>query len=215
MDDTIKKLGTIRSQDEGRDAIHIAVFTVQAKSDGYRVPGHPCDKNGHHSPIGAAETIGVIDPFLPPSTFVRAGEWFYVYLKPASITGLRHVWSHPAFAEEETPVPTCAPKASRKRSAVITDAEIKTMSATTAVTDAERRVRIFCDGIGIEYDDFIAVLTLGRVHGHRRDLVMYDDYIVSDGTDLSGDIPSGILQDVEVIIGTPLTTRPTHFSCAC
>ena len=91
------KLGRlIEDGDRRRDAIHIAVAPVTAAerlSPGQHVglvqegSGEfvgPCDK-----------PIGVVDPFLAHE--VEAGQRFWLFMYPNTVTSLRHIWTHPAF----------------------------------------------------------------------------------------------------------------------
>ena len=77
-----------------RDAIHMAVIPVTA--DERLHPGAPVSIAEHRAVLApVADAVGVVDPFLPD--FVEKGQRFWLLLKPGSITGLRHEWSHPEF----------------------------------------------------------------------------------------------------------------------
>ena len=77
-----------------RDAIHIAVAPVVA---GEQL--HPGDRvflvYGKAYRANHGEEIGLVDPFLTMP--VLPEKRFWLCLKPGTITGLRHAWSHPAF----------------------------------------------------------------------------------------------------------------------
>lgn len=86
----------IEDGDRRRDAIHIAVAPVTAAEklkpgqhvglideDSRELVG-PCDCN-----------IGIVDPFLRMD--VECGQRFWLFLLPNTVTGMRHVWTHPAF----------------------------------------------------------------------------------------------------------------------
>lgn len=86
-----------------RDALHFAVAPVVA-AQGLLVGEH-IGLNADGQAISEAVNIkllGIVDPFLLHQ--VKPGERFWMFLYPNTITALRHVWDHPAFAEEGTTV---------------------------------------------------------------------------------------------------------------
>jgi uncharacterized protein (TIGR02996 family) len=86
----------IEGGDDRRDAIHIAVAPGTAAAR--LAPGQHVGfaRDGDTETFGPSPTpIGIVDPFL--SRLVDPGERFWVFLYPGTITGLRHVWTHPAF----------------------------------------------------------------------------------------------------------------------
>ncbi|MFO0998975.1 MAG: TIGR02996 domain-containing protein [Planctomycetaceae bacterium] len=96
----------ISSNDRQRDAIHIALAPVEAAAN--LSPGqhvgfpYPNDRNR----VGPTdETIGIVDPFL--TQMVKPGERFWLFLYPNTVTGLRHIWSHPAFHPAQASFQDC------------------------------------------------------------------------------------------------------------
>ncbi len=80
-----------------KDAIHVAIAPVTAGDHlqpGQHVKLVP-DGSAIRAPVGRG--IGIVDPFLHQA--VEAGQRFYLFLYPNTVTGLRHDWSHPAFVE--------------------------------------------------------------------------------------------------------------------
>ena len=85
----------IETADARRDAIHVAVAPVEAAED-LEPGGHVILRVGKAVRAeDGADAIGIVDPFLTAP--VRAGQRFWLFLLPNSITSLRHVWTHPAF----------------------------------------------------------------------------------------------------------------------
>lgn len=107
--DALETLGTIITDKEKRDAIHIAVLPAVAGED--LLPGTDV---GILDGVAIADErtvklTGIVDPFLKVAR-VSKGQRFWMLLYPRMVTSLRHVWSHPAFAEEGDGGPGLSPR---------------------------------------------------------------------------------------------------------
>lgn len=92
------EVGQLIDESAQRDAIHIAVAPVIAYER--LEPGEHvgfCDGSTKEV-CSSGEPIGIVDPFLRKT--VNAGQRFWLFLYPQTITSLRHNWTHPAFATE-------------------------------------------------------------------------------------------------------------------
>jgi len=110
--DPIRTIGSVLRGDEQRDAIHIAIMPVVCGED-YLSAG---DEVGlvygttnvvkRKNSIYGIETIGVIDPFLGSdidTLHLKKGDVVWCFLKPGTITGLRHEWTHPGIDNQRPP----------------------------------------------------------------------------------------------------------------
>jgi hypothetical protein len=87
----------IEDGDRRRDAIHIAVAPVTAAER--LSPGQHVGliQEGNLELVGPCDcNIGIVDPFLAKE--VEPGQRFWLLLYPGTVTGLRHIWTHPVFA---------------------------------------------------------------------------------------------------------------------
>lgn len=97
--DTQKAIGKLVENDNAigqKDAIHIAVVVVEAGQHftaGQWVSMYKGKAYGAFT--GGEPVIGIVDPFL--TLPVYAGNKFYLFLKPNTITNMRHEWTLPAF----------------------------------------------------------------------------------------------------------------------
>jgi hypothetical protein len=96
--DALETLGTIITEKEKRDAIHLAVLPVVAGCKLHA--GQPIDvKKGTNIAYPSTDSsLGIVDPFL--KEIVYPDQMFWMVLRPRLITSLRHVWSHPSFEDE-------------------------------------------------------------------------------------------------------------------
>lgn len=96
MSETPEPGKLLSDDDRQRDAIHVALAPATAatrltpgehvglvRADDAELAG-PTDNN-----------IGIVDPFLAAE--VEPGQRFWLFLYPNSVTGLRHIWTHPTF----------------------------------------------------------------------------------------------------------------------
>lgn len=80
-----------------RDAVHVAIAPVTAAQP--LRPGQHVGliEEGNTELVGPTESpIGIVDPFLTDE--IRSGQRIWLLLYPDSVTGMRHIWTHPAFS---------------------------------------------------------------------------------------------------------------------
>ena len=186
--DKIPKLGSLITEPQHRDAIHIAVAPVTAGEDldvGARI-----GFTGDAYTVGTnAEIIGIVDPFLRKK--VKQGEMFYMFLLPNTITSLRHEWTHSAFEKEEA-LASMEP----------TFMKLKGNPAE------EKWITDFAEGIGSTY---------GEIMQGADDYLSSGDYLVRGGTFEGYSIPDEFWDKYEIIKRTKIKDddRGTFLSCSC
>lgn len=196
MSDTQTSLGKLIESDAQRDAIHIAVAPVVAIER--MIPGQHIgfvDDGGVNVSTRSTRPLGVVDPFL--KNMVEAGERFWMFLYPNTITSLRHNWTHPAFSE----APAVAGIARSTKEA------------------SEEWLRNFVQGADCpEYETVIAA-AVDDYHSGDGDDYIYSrndgEYLHFGGRDAHGEIPPEFWTHVENVTGRKISKRPAYFSCSC
>jgi hypothetical protein len=189
MSDTI--VGKILDELQERDAIHIAVACVIA--DELLMPGQPIgfDESApdQEHVIGAARAnaIGIVDPFLHRA--VNPGQRFWMFLFPQTITGLKHVWTHPAFPEGQQVAPL--PKSAN---VAFSEAWLRDFIAGADCPDYDTVINAAINGTSSSWDE---------------------DYLHFDGYDAHGTIPDLFWDHIEVVTGKKPKHRAKYFSCSC
>lgn len=193
--DALETLGKIIDETAGRDAIHLAVEPAIA---GERLrPGDDVGKLADGTYGDSPAPVGIVDPFLKVA--VRKGERFWLVVYPRQITSLRHVWTHPAFPEQDTANNPIVSEDRKRRS--------------------EERLRSICDRWeGPDYETFLRLATGQPINESNRGYgphVIEDNYLCMNGQDASGEIPPEVWDHVENVTGKRCVARPAYFSCSC
>lgn len=136
--DALQTLGFTITENEKRDAIHLAVEPVIAVEK-----LHPGQHVGFvEGGVGVSKTpVGIVDPFIVGAIYPGQRFWLIVY--PRQITSLRHVWTHPAFSETE----------------------LGSSAVEIIPSESEIYLKWFADSIDVEYDELIEHATEYLDHG--------------------------------------------------
>lgn len=183
--DALETLGTIIGDGEKRDAIHLAVVPMVAMET--MSPGEACGPVPGGAAPYAVEKLGIVDPFL--SAPIRKGERFWFFLRPRLVTSLRHVWSHPAFADEGASAAAPSP------------------AEPSAADQAKWWIANWARSLGFTYDDAIY---------HATDYLDHDEYW-SEGGRFEGErVPEEFWEHFQAATGRVVKNNPgSFFSCAC
>lgn len=195
MSDTLTTIGKPLKGGEGRDAIHIAVAPVIAGAflkRGEQVMFSPGSRERVIAWDGEGALLGILDPFWE-SSYIQEGTRCWLFLRPGSITSLRHVWEHPAFM-------ATAPIASSPEILPLSLIEKRRV-------ESEEWLRAYAERYDGDYAEMLAAAAAGGEYCFGRDLD-YEDF------DKRGEFWT----HVERVLGrlVPDETREaTSFRCAC
>lgn len=173
-----------------RDAIHVAIAPVMA---GCRLhPGQHIGFNPYSNTVNTVISdcnlkIGIVDPFLKET--IEPGTIFWMFLYPNTITSLKHLWTHPAFSQEEDKVEAVYAKPSEK-------------------ITSEQWIKNYAEQLDVGYKDLINAAT---------EWLEYEEYMVRGGL-LEGIQTSYEFWDhFEKVTGisVPGDKRTNFFSCSC
>ena len=102
MAEQVPKLGALITGEAERDAVHVAVVPAEAcvnLKPGQHVGFGGTLGSGMLAVTDAAESIGIVDPFLRAP--VKKGQRFYLFLYPGTVISLRHHYRHPVLDADE------------------------------------------------------------------------------------------------------------------
>jgi hypothetical protein len=179
----VDMIGKLAASDAQRDAIHVAIAPV--------VAAEPLEPGTHvgfwedgSGLVGCCKNpIGIVDPFL--NYFVKPNERFYLFLYPNTVIGMRHQWSHPAFAPE---VP---------------------VGETSQVAKARQWLHEFAARVGRDYD---ALLEIGKESIECGGACVGDD---TDQDSFTADKRAFLWNVATVLGVCPPDPSDVYFRCAC
>lgn len=211
--DALETLGMIHEREEKRDAIHLAVEPVTAGQLLY--PGKEIRiENGVAVAADRDDSVGIVDPFINGP--VRKGQRFWLVVHPRTIQSLRHVWSHPAFADEPA-VAKAVPQAAAQVSVPPTqwhrnqyDRPEWTGSEEDTKEKAEEWIQNHADDLGLSYNELMAL---------ANDWLRTGDYYVQQGgQSMENNFHSTeFWAHYETVTGVTVEEdkRESFFSCSC
>jgi hypothetical protein len=185
--DALHTLGTIISENEKRDAIHLAVEPV--------IAAHMMEPGAHVGlmPDGRAselvdKKVGIVDPFLDRD--VVAGDRFWLVVYPRQITSLRHVWEHPDFPASVDVAPAPQYGAS------------------------EQWIRDFADSVSLHYD---VLMEGAADWVRSKEAGGWGGYLCFGGLLEGESVPDEFWNHYEAVTGQKVAEdhRGSFFTCSC
>ncbi|MES2048832.1 MAG: hypothetical protein V4447_10555 [Pseudomonadota bacterium] len=189
--DALETLGMIITENEKRDAIHLAVENVVAGMS-LRAGEHILIKDDVAVLAMPTQGIGIVDPFIDGP--VDKGQHFWLVIYPRQITSLRHVWTHPAFDEQSDPV-AALPAPTEKE---VSEAWIKNWAASIPL-------------------DFATVLQGASDYVEDKKAGGYGEYLCFGGLLEGEHVPDEFWPHYETVTGFPVdeSHRGSFFTCSC
>lgn len=233
--DALETLGTIIGDDEHRDAIHLAVEPVEAGE--WLVPGQDISLVNGKAFNRTGKHVGIVDPFLKEP--IAPGQKFWLVVYPRMITSLRHVWTHPSFADvpevavaqapfaqpaEEGAAPPKRTRTRKKSNHAVAHEQLiqarllqEERDAETAAEaervykrgQAEQWLRDYADTVDADFDEMMSVAD----SHHSPD--GWGDYL-SDGVKWEGEsVPEEFWEHYAIYKDVEYRHAGNFFSCSC
>jgi len=183
--DALETLGTIITENEKRDAIHLAVDNVVAGEKVY--PGQDIEiyegEAFHRSITG--KFVGIVDPFLDEP--VQKGEHFWLVVYPRTITSLRHVWVHPDFEDDDP------------------------LAEVSSKEDSEDWLRAFIDRSDCPDYETVIAKALNNDNSWDNEYLHFDGRDAHG--DIPKEFYDHLAVVTGIVV--PTDDRASHFSCSC